>query len=103
MIRIQNSGRFPKPIAVTHGDCFVLWIDGKEVHRASIERIQTITYWACIEIGEGGLGYVIGDKRLERDLKRMAGGSEVDEMRAAIQRGLENDLARYREEGEPNA
>lgn len=89
MIQIRKDGRFDRTVHVTAGDQFVLWVDGKEVHRTDIGRVMQITYWACIEIGENGVGYVIGDDQTEADLKKMAAVQWTD--RDLIE-GVFNDL-----------
>jgi hypothetical protein len=72
MIRIREIGKLDSEFCTVMGDSFRLYVRGEKVHEAPIETSRRITHWACIEIGQSGLAYVIGDETLEADLKKLA-------------------------------
>jgi hypothetical protein len=72
MIRIREIGKLDSEFCTVPGDSFRLYVRGVKVHESPIEDTRRISHWACIEIGQSGLAYVIGDHTLQADLEKLA-------------------------------
>lgn len=75
--KIEKIAQLNSRMDLMGGDEFRLYIDGKLAHAQVIRDIKVVTHYAIVRI-DGGLGYFIGDERLQESLEKIQHTLELE-------------------------